>query len=132
METIGSRHAIELRRPFYDRAFVEFAFAMPERLRSVGGRIKFIHCESLKGFLPEDVRLRKTKADFTGPLEAPLNPLRAYFTSQLPGERPEWFDERGLNNLWKRYREAQPYAALQSLSLWGSLGVALAMGHRPK
>jgi asparagine synthase (glutamine-hydrolysing) len=132
METIGSRHGLELRRPFYDRAYVEFAFAMPERLRSIGGRSKFIHCESLKGFLPEDIRLRKTKADFTGPLEAPLNPLRAYFTNQLPRECPEWFDERGFDILWKRYREAQPYSALQSLSLWGSLGVGLAMGHRPK
>jgi asparagine synthase (glutamine-hydrolysing) len=109
MEIIGSRHALELRRPFYGRAYVEFALATPERLRSVGGRIKFIHCESLKDFLPENVRLRKTKADFTG-----------------------LFEERGMDELWRCYHRERPRAGWRSSCLWGSLGVALAMGHGPK
>jgi asparagine synthase (glutamine-hydrolysing) len=131
METIGSRHALERRRPFYGTAYVEFALATPERLRSIGGRIKFIHCESLRGFLPEDVRLRKTKARFTRPFEAPLQPLREYFTSQLPLERPEWFDKSGMGKLWRCYRERQPNAGAQSVRLWCSLGAALAMGMGP-
>ena len=127
METVGIRNALEIRRPFYDRKFIEFAFATPDRLRSIGKRSKFIHTESLKGLLPENVRLRNTKAEFSVLFDTQLRPLHEHFTTKLPRVQPEWFDSEGMRTLWMNYLD-RPEG--QSWCLWQSLAVALAVGSR--
>jgi asparagine synthase (glutamine-hydrolysing) len=127
MESLAARHSLEIRRPFYTKEFVEFAFVTPDRLRSIGSRIKVIHTESLKGILPESVRERRTKAEFSCVFHAQLQSLGEYLTVNLPGARPEWFDRRGMEKLWQGYLE-QPNAGWHGWCLWGSASIGLSLG----
>jgi len=59
-----SRFQLEERSPFYDRRLIEFAFGLPEHLRSreMG---KYVVREAMRGVLPESIRARKDKAEFS-------------------------------------------------------------------
>ncbi len=61
----ASSAGIEHRHPFSDRRIVEFALALPERQRWRGDRTKFILRESMRSLLPEAIRLRQSKAEFS-------------------------------------------------------------------
>ncbi len=56
---------IETRNPMNDRRIVEFALALPERQRSRQGELKFILREAMRGLIPEKIRTRRTKAEFS-------------------------------------------------------------------
>ncbi len=56
---------IEIRNPLNDRRIVEFALALPEHQRWRRGESKFILREAMRGLIPEKVRTRRTKADFS-------------------------------------------------------------------
>jgi asparagine synthase (glutamine-hydrolysing) len=55
---------LEIRRPFWDKRLVEFAFATPERLRRSGTTSKALHRRAMTTLLPESVLTRTSKADF--------------------------------------------------------------------
>lgn len=61
----GSWFGIECRHPFLDRRVIEFAMALPEEQRWRRDQTKFILRQSMRGLLPETVRQRLTKADFS-------------------------------------------------------------------
>jgi hypothetical protein len=58
---------LEERDPFHDRQVVEFAFAIPEHQRS-RNEGKFLLRQSLRGILPESIRQRNDKAEFSNVL----------------------------------------------------------------
>jgi asparagine synthase (glutamine-hydrolysing) len=60
----ASRAGVEERTPFEDRRVVEFGFSIPERLRSKAAG-KYILRTALRGVLPESVRMRTEKAEFS-------------------------------------------------------------------
>jgi len=64
-ERLVSGFGLEERYPFYDRRLVEYAFALPEKQRRREGQTKFILREAMRGLIPEMVRLRHSKADFS-------------------------------------------------------------------
>ncbi|MDQ6701130.1 MAG: asparagine synthase-related protein, partial [Acidobacteriota bacterium] len=61
----ASSAGIEHRHPFSDRRVLEFALALPEEQRWRGDRTKFILREAMRSTLPEQIRLRQTKAEFS-------------------------------------------------------------------
>ena len=61
--TAGFR--MEGRNPFLDRRILEFAFAIPDDQRFRPGVSKFVLRNSMRGILPERIRLRSSKADLT-------------------------------------------------------------------
>ena len=63
-ERQGADVCIEIRRPFFDRDLVEFAFATPERLKLRGRTDKHLHRIAMRDIVPEVVRTRPTKASF--------------------------------------------------------------------
>ncbi|MDR1467447.1 MAG: asparagine synthase (glutamine-hydrolyzing) [Oscillospiraceae bacterium] len=50
---------LEVRVPFCDHEIVEYAYNMPWKIKSLGGREKGIVRESMSGFLPDDILERK-------------------------------------------------------------------------
>jgi asparagine synthase (glutamine-hydrolysing) len=56
---------VEQRHPLDDRRIIEFALALPERQRRRGEERRFILRGAMRGLLPESVRRRVTKADFS-------------------------------------------------------------------
>lgn len=121
-ERLLAHQAIDYRVPFYTREFIEFAFVTPDRLRSTGDRIKIIHRESLKGLLPETVRLRHTKASFSGTFDERLQSLRDHFTEALPRIHSKWLDEDGMKRLWAVYCD-HPDSGWQCWALWACLTI---------
>ncbi len=64
-EREASWHGLEGRHPLHDRRVVEFALALPEDQRFQCNQNKFVLRQACQGYLPETVRQRLTKADFT-------------------------------------------------------------------
>ena len=101
---------LQSRLPMRSRAMVEFAFATPEHLRLRGRTTKFAHRESLRGIMPEDVRLRSTKSDFGEIFVSclremtdadPDRPLRWLSTAGFERLKTEAFERRDLG--WPRW-----------------------------
>ena len=59
-----AHQAIEGRQPFHDRRLIEFALALPEDQRWRGDRTKYVLRQAMRN-LPDSIRQRKSKADFT-------------------------------------------------------------------
>jgi asparagine synthase (glutamine-hydrolysing) len=56
---------LEQRHPLHDRRMIEFALALPEEQRWRRDQPKFILRQAMQGLLPESIRQRLTKADFS-------------------------------------------------------------------
>lgn len=60
-------HGIEYRYPFFDKELVEFYLAMPLRLKARNGIRRYAIREVMKGYLPEEIRMRMDKTGATIP-----------------------------------------------------------------
>jgi asparagine synthase (glutamine-hydrolysing) len=65
-ERASAEAGIEDRHPFFDRRLVEFLLALPDEQRWQRGEKKYALRRAMAGRLPESIRLRKSKADFSG------------------------------------------------------------------
>jgi asparagine synthase (glutamine-hydrolysing) len=89
-ERAASRVRLELRHPMNAPRLVEFAFATPERLRQRGRVSKYVHVEAMKGILPEQVRTRRTKANFSVVFRRQLDGEAMARLREIPAKRPSW------------------------------------------
>lgn len=64
-ERSASWFGLEQRHPLHDRRVIEFALALPEEQRWRRDQPKFILRQAMQGLLPETIRQRLTKADFS-------------------------------------------------------------------
>lgn len=56
---------MEFRHPFFDSRLIEFAFSLPDELKAYKDDFKITLKEAMKGILPEKVRSRNDKAEFS-------------------------------------------------------------------
>ncbi len=63
-DRLAALYGVEERRPFNDHKMVKFAFALPEDQHSRNAG-KHIVRQSMRGILPDEIRLRRDKADFS-------------------------------------------------------------------
>ena len=124
LEREAARAGLEMRHPYYDAAFVQFAFAVPERLRVRGEQSKYIHVRALADFLPPEVLERKTKAVFSGAFSDRLRELKERLTGPLPQERAAWLHPSGMAQLYGEY-EKTPQGGWKQWVLWGIIGMDL-------
>lgn len=64
-DRFSSMHGHEWRHPFLDRRLVEFAISLPENQRYNEGWTKVVLRKAMRGILPELIRTRWTKAEFS-------------------------------------------------------------------
>jgi asparagine synthase (glutamine-hydrolysing) len=64
-ERFSSFFGIESRSPFFDLHLVEFLLALPNEQRWFGERPKVVLRNAMRGILPEPIRLRKDKVEFS-------------------------------------------------------------------
>lgn len=76
----ASWFSLEERHPFADRRLAEFAVSLPEDQRWRGPQTKYLLRQAMQGILPETVRQRTTKAEFSTVF---LQTLRALGQSQI-------------------------------------------------
>jgi asparagine synthase (glutamine-hydrolysing) len=79
-ERVFAAHGLEARHPLLDRRVIEFALALPEDQRWRSGVPKHVLRSALQGWLPDAVRTRRSKADFSYVIADALDVLG------LPGE----------------------------------------------
>jgi asparagine synthase (glutamine-hydrolysing) len=64
-ERSASWFGLEQRHPLHDRRIIEFALALPEEQRWRRDQSKFVLRQAMQDLLPETIRQRLTKADFS-------------------------------------------------------------------
>lgn len=107
-ERESAEYGIEDRHPFLDRRVVEFALAVPDTQRRAGGWTKAVLRRAMRNHLPESVRSRQDKADFThADLEA-LAALAALggsrFLDRLAIASHGWVDQRRVSTMYQQVR----------------------------
>jgi asparagine synthase (glutamine-hydrolysing) len=65
LDRFGASFSIEQRFPFHDRRLVEFALSIPEDQRWRGDQTKYVLRQAARDLLPDTVRQRMTKAEFS-------------------------------------------------------------------
>jgi asparagine synthase (glutamine-hydrolysing) len=111
-------HGVECRMPFMDHRIVEFIFSLPEESLIGGGYTKRVLRESIRGLVPDFIRLNRTKIGFNAPLvEWLAGPLRelmrdilasrecresAYFNGRsLADSFSLWLQDPQWNSAWE-------------------------------
>jgi asparagine synthase (glutamine-hydrolysing) len=130
----GSRsdgaYGIESRHPFYDRRIVEFAFGIPEEQRHWRGLTKLVLRNAMRGILPEKVRQRRTKAEFSSTVLQELEALggERLFASLAIAELG-WVNQEEVRRMYRRavaISAADGDPALTRLrELWRLFGIDL-------
>ena len=59
--------SLEARVPLLDHRLVEFGLSLPDHLKVQGGWSKFAIRQAMRGIMPDEVRLRRTKLGFAAP-----------------------------------------------------------------
>ena len=63
--SVEKNFGVELRHPFFDIELVEYALSLPPEFKYQHRTIKWILRKAMKGILPEKIRNRKDKAEFS-------------------------------------------------------------------
>lgn len=114
----AARLGYELRSPMHLRAYVDFAFAIPERVRCRGSSYKFLHANALAEVLPREVAERRTKAEFSHPFDRLLPAMKPLITEAAPRECADLLSREGTARLYDRYMQATAYERPR-WELWG-------------
>ncbi len=120
-ERLAALSDIELRRPFLDQGLVRFALAVPEWLRLRGRTDKYLHRMSMRGYLPETVRARETKAEFVITFLWHLPELEAAFLSGAVRARTSWVTSERVTQMSERMASAKLSGAPE-WKLWSLFG----------
>jgi asparagine synthase (glutamine-hydrolysing) len=106
--------SLEVRVPFLDHTFVEFAATIPPRLKIKGMDKKHILKKAFSGILPHEILYRK-KQGFGVPLEHYFrDELREFAYKELFGPQPiDHYNRDFLKNLWQKHqKERADYSRL--------------------
>ena len=87
-ETASMANGIEIRMPFLDWRIVCYAFSLPLESKIGKGYSKYLIRESMRGFMPENVRTQRKKIGFPLPLYAWLGEtLKPYLLDRAASRR---------------------------------------------
>src|SRR5208282_5872370 len=120
----------EGRHPLLDRRILEFAFAIPDSQRFRPGVSKFVLRQSMRGILPERVRLRSDKADLTELYPMALSTLGGErLFDRLNVVKNGWVDGTVVKRLYRSMAEAfsrrDPSYMENIMELWNIFAVEL-------
>lgn len=126
----ASWFSLEERHPFADRRLAEFAVSLPEDQRWRGQQTKYILRQAMQGLLPETVRQRTTKAEFSTVFLQALRSLggsRFFDSSQVAAMG--WVDADKIQRAYANMETGatnNPDSAPSGLwSLWMVVGIEL-------
>lgn len=126
----AAHFGFEQRHPFHDRRLVEFALALPEEQRWRHGQFKYVLRQSMRGYLPETVRQRRTKAEFSHLFGKVFESPWIEHTFDSPAiSSIGWVDSQRVRQMYWRTRDlyARGDEACTTFiwSLWMILGIEL-------
>lgn len=121
---------IEQRQPFNDRRVAEFGFALPDAQRWADGETKIVIRRALEHDLPEEVRRRRDKAEFSSTFVEAVECLggREFF-ADLHTARAGWVDAAAARLQYDRlidlYRRGDAAYISFTGSVWAVAAVEL-------
>jgi asparagine synthase (glutamine-hydrolysing) len=119
--------AIERRYPFFDRRLAEFCLRIPEEQRRRGTVTKYVLRTAMRDRLPERVRLKSFKADFSELYETVLyDPAAGNRLKNLTMlTRTDWLDPRRFASHMNLPEKPDMESSWLYGSVWMTLGVDL-------
>lgn len=101
-ERMYAARGLEARSPLNTAAMVQFAAALPQRMKMRGTSHKYIHVQAMQGLLPESLRRRRDKGEFSFAFRPLLTGLADFFRGQGSVPLPRaWVDDAGLEQLYE-------------------------------
>jgi len=123
----GAAFPFDLRYPFFDRRLAEFCLALPAEQKLASGYPRMIARRALAGVLPEEVRWRGGKADFSPNFMRGLLGLDRELVEDVvlrdPSTIEAFVDVAALRDAYRRC--AGPGVARDALAVWGAVTLAL-------
>jgi len=127
IESFNARFGIEVRYPFLDRRVADFVIALPAEQRW-RGQSKFVLREAMQGILPEVVRTRRGKAEFSPVIRKELTGansanIRAAFESSRLAEagmvdRGKLLQVFDSHKIHPNHRDAGRLVFLAGMEMW--------------
>ena len=111
---------IELRRPLYAPAMVEWALATPERFKLRGSKDKYVHRLAMSGMLPDRVLARADKADFMATFRIYINELRSIDWTERVGPM-NWVSSGEADRMCDRIGDPN-HGGVPEWQVWTLLG----------
>ncbi len=129
-ERSASSFGMEQRHPFSDRRLLEFALALPEDQRWRDDRTKFVLRQAMRPILPESIRERRSKAEFSSVfLKAFQRNGGAHSFENLPIAAAGWVDQREVERKYRRMENEHRSGSLgytrHTCPLWMVFGINL-------
>jgi asparagine synthase (glutamine-hydrolysing) len=123
-----SRFGLDARHPFHDRRLIEFALAIPERQRWRGTQPKFVLRRAMQYLLPDLVRVRLTKGDYSATFVEAFDACggERSFNSLETADRG-WVDGNLVvttyRDMRRRFSEGDARYSAYTRRLWMLLGI---------
>jgi len=135
VNTFAASEGVEMRHPLHDRRLTEYLISAPGGLFLRGNQRKYLLREAMRGVLPEVVRLRDTKANFTMPfVDAVVDRMADRRMGELEVVRRGWVDGPRLEamlTVYRHWREG-PRGAFPEEPLapvWSALAMDVWLAH---
>lgn len=116
-ERMYAARGLEARSPMNTARMIEFAVSIPERMKLRGKTHKFVHVEAMQGMLPEALRTRVDKAEFSTACIRQLEQLGGSFRDPGAGVHREWLEPAALAALYAEFCR-EPRHAWRNAWLW--------------
>ena len=125
-----ARYGFERRHPLSDRRVIEFAFALPEEQRWREHKPKLILRNAMRGLIPETIRRRLTKADFSHVFPESLKAIGGEdFFNSLTIASMGWVDGNRASGLYREmmqsYKQSNDGLVVHTWKLWMICGIEL-------
>lgn len=128
MSRLSESSEVELRHPFLDQKVIELALALPEEQRWRRNEVKYIIRQAMKGYLPEVIRNRLTKAEFSHVFAGVFQSLGGFrlFDSLSIG-LIGWVDQDEVLEMYREFEELysqnDPNYGSHLRQLWSIVGI---------
>lgn len=113
-----ARLGYESRSPMMSRPYVEFCAGLPQRQKLRAGVHKFVHRQALAGRLPETIRTRTTKAEFSVVYEQRAEEITKLLRGPVLQDHHGLIDPAGLERLADTFANAP----IDSAVTWEVMG----------
>jgi asparagine synthase (glutamine-hydrolysing) len=127
-ERAAAWFGFEQRHPFHDRRFVEFALSLPEEQRRQGSQGKYILRRAMRDYLPESVRQRQDKAEFSSLFVDSIEAQGGdQFFDSLAIISAGWLDGKRVREMYRQMRNPYQHNDIEQRDylwpLWTICGV---------
>jgi hypothetical protein len=129
MNLLSASSGIECRDPLSAAALVEFCFRTPEWTRMDGAGFRLVQRLALKGLIPEAVRERQDKAEFSATLRRHMLDIEVYEGRLIPKYTTRWLLRSDISDVMET-ASAQASYGMEKWFVWGLFGSAVVANER--